>query len=80
MTVGSFRERQQKIWNAEKAILSEDLGQPIPTDTLISNLLKRKMDDYSIRAAIWALVERGKIELRPERGDVFIARRSDLVV
>jgi hypothetical protein len=76
MTVGSFRERQQEIWDAEKAILSENLEPPIPTDTLISNLRARKLNDYSIRAAIWALVERGNIELRPEHGDVFVARRS----
>jgi L-rhamnose isomerase len=74
--VGSFRERQQRIWNAEDAILSEDLNDPVPTDALISKLLGPELDDYAIRAAIWALVERGKIELRPERGDVFIARAS----
>jgi hypothetical protein len=75
MSVGSFRARQERIWNAEKTILAEDLDEPVPTDTLISRLAARKLDDYSIRAAIWALVERGQIELRPERGDVFIVRR-----
>lgn len=72
----NFRERQEEIWKAEKAILAENFDQPIPTNRLITELHGRKFSDYSIRAAIWALVDRGNIELRQERGDVFIARAS----
>jgi hypothetical protein len=72
----NFRKRQEQIWDAEDEILSEVQQSPIPTDTLIEKLLSRQLDDYSIRAAIWALVGRGDLELRQERGDVLLARPS----
>jgi hypothetical protein len=72
----NFRKRQEQIWDAEDEILSEVQQSRIPTDTLIEKLLSRQLDDYSIRAAIWALVGRGDLELRQERGDVLLARPS----
>jgi hypothetical protein len=76
VAVMNFRKRQEQIWDAEDEILSEVQQSPIPTDTLIAKLLSRQLDDYSIRAAIWALVGRGDLELRQERGDVLLARPS----
>jgi hypothetical protein len=70
----SFKKRQEQIWRAEDQILSEVCQNPVPTDALISTLKQRDLDDYSIRAAIWALVGRGALELRQEQGDVLLAR------
>ena len=76
MALMSFRKRQEQIWEAEDEILSEVQHQPLPTDTVITTLKTRNLDDYSIRAAIWALVGRGDLELRQERGDVLLVRSS----
>lgn len=76
MSVMSFRKRQEQIWCAEDEILTEVQHLPIPTDTVIDTLKIRNLDDYSIRAAIWALVGRGELVLLPQRGDVLLARPS----
>jgi|GEM_PF-2313243 len=73
--VGSFRDRQNEIWRAEDAVLLEVQQTPIPTDSLISIVKSQnRLNDYSVRAAIWALVGRGDLVLRSERGAVFVAR------
>lgn len=74
MALINFKERQEQIWNAEDDILIVVRDSPVPTDTLISQLMERHHDDYSIRAAIWALVGRGDLELRQEQGDVLVVR------
>jgi hypothetical protein len=74
MSTIDFRKRQERIWDAEEVILSEIDGVPVTTDALIDDLKHRQFDEYSIRAAIWALVGRGDLVLRRERGDVFVAR------
>lgn len=74
MAAIGFRQRQAAIWLAEDAILAAISGSPITTAGLIADLKRRQLDDYSIRAAIWALVGRGALELRREQGDVWLAR------
>jgi hypothetical protein len=68
-----YRARQQEIWAAEADILSRPIETPIPTDALIKDMYS-KFSDYSIRAAIWALVDRGDIVLRDGHGEVLIAK------
>jgi hypothetical protein len=74
MAAIGFRQRQAAIWLAEDAILDAVPGAPISTAGLIADLKHRQMDDYSIRAAIWALVGRGALELRREQDDVLLSR------
>jgi hypothetical protein len=40
---------------------------PIAPAVLVKNLKSRGIDEYSIRAAIWFLIDGGKIELTPDR-------------
>lgn len=76
MSVIDFRKRQERIWDAEDVILREIDGVPKTTDAVIASLKRRRFDEYSIRAALWALIGRGDLVLRQERGDVFVARPS----
>lgn len=67
----SFRERQQEIWNAEAAILAGSQNLPMPANSLIQQLVST-YSDYSVRAAIWALVDRGDIVLREASDGVLV--------
>jgi hypothetical protein len=69
-----LQPREERIWDAEDEIMGEVNGLPVTTDDLIVNLKARQFDEYSIRAAIWALIGRGDLLLRSERGDVFVVR------
>jgi hypothetical protein len=62
----TVQAREQMLDVAEQSILSES-GVPIAPALLITNLKSRGIDEYSIRAAIWFLIDGGKIQLTPDR-------------
>ncbi len=62
----SVQERERNLDTAERYILSES-HQPIAPRTLIDKLKLRGVDEYSIRAAIWILIDDGKLALTPAR-------------
>jgi hypothetical protein len=64
--VTSIQERERNLDAAERSILVES-HQPIAPQALIEKLKRRGIDEYSIRAAIWILIDDGKLALTPSR-------------
>ena len=69
----SFQERNEALRNAEVAILHE-ISQPIATADLVDRLMPRIDDEYSIRAAIWFLIGRGRLKIERENNRVLLAK------
>lgn len=62
----SVRESDEMLNRAERSILSEARREIFPVQ-LIRNLKNNGIDEYSIRAAIWILIDDGKIKLTRDR-------------
>jgi hypothetical protein len=62
----TVQAREQMLDFAEQSILNES-SLPIAPALLVKNLKSRGIDEYSIRAAIWFLIDGGKIVLTPDR-------------
>ncbi len=58
--------REAMLDEAERSILIESRNEIPPTE-LIRTLKSKGLDEYSIRAAIWILIDNGKVELTRER-------------
>jgi hypothetical protein len=69
----SIQEQNQALHDAEQAILNE-LTEPTPTADLVSRILSKSSDEYSVRAAIWFLIGRGLVEIRREENRVLLAK------
>ena len=69
----SFKERNEALHNAERAILQE-ISQPITTSDLVRRLMPKIADEYSIRAAVWFLIGRGSLEIKRENNRVLLAK------
>lgn len=69
----SFNERNEAFRNAESAILQE-ITQPIATVDLVRKLMPHIDDEYSIRAAIWFLIGRGRLEILRKDNRVLLAK------
>ncbi len=65
-TLRSVQERERNLDAAERSILLES-HQPIAPKALIDRLKLRGIDEYSIRAAIWILIDDGKLALTSSR-------------
>jgi DNA-binding transcriptional regulator PaaX len=62
----TFQAREEMLDKAEQAILLETRNE-VPPVELIKTLKNEGIDEYSIRAAIWILIDDGKIELTRDR-------------
>ncbi len=62
----TVQAREAMLDEAERSILIESRNEILPTE-LIRTLKSKGLDEYSIRAAIWFLIDGGKIELTPDR-------------
>jgi DNA-binding transcriptional regulator PaaX len=58
--------REAMLNEAERSILLESRNE-IPPAELIRTLKDKGLDEYSIRAAIWILIDDGKVELTRDR-------------
>lgn len=65
MVVG-VEEREAMLRRAEVSVI-EEIDAPIAPNDLIDRLTRRGLDDYVVRAAIWFLIDRGRIELRKDQ-------------
>ncbi len=62
----TVQAREAMLDEAERSILIESRNEILPTE-LIRTLKSKGLDEYSIRAAIWILIDDGKVELTRER-------------
>jgi len=69
----SIQEQNEALRDAEQAILNE-LTEPTPTADLVHRILSKSGDEYSVRAAIWFLIGRGRVEIRRENNRVLLTK------
>jgi hypothetical protein len=68
----TFQAREEMLDKAERSILVETRTE-VPPVQLIRTLKSKGIDEYSIRAAIWILIDDGKIKLTQDRKLVALA-------
>ncbi len=68
----TFQAREEMLNKAARSILVETRHE-VPPVQLIQTLKSEGIDEYSIRAAIWILIDDGKIELTEDRKLVALA-------
>ncbi len=68
----TFQAREQMLDKAEQSILIKTRSE-VPPVQLIQTLKSEGIDEYSIRAAIWILIDDGKIKLTEDRKLVALA-------
>jgi hypothetical protein len=68
----TFQAREEMLDKAERSILVETRTE-VPPVQLIRTLKSKGIDEYSIRAAIWILIDDGKIKMTHDRKLVALA-------